>query len=157
MSEFGRVAFGNSRFVRWTVTPCVLFMAVVALVPLDEWTVQRAVVTVSIELLCIGMLVGYWLPARIGRWGFRVVAGTIFLAYSGYLVDELLFTETPLRVTGRRSDSSPLNALLGYALIGVPALWYTLLGRFTLRAPRPESELDEPDDDDSGRADGRLR
>jgi hypothetical protein len=50
--------------------------------------------------------------------------------------------------SGRRSDTSPRNALIGFFAIGIPAFSYAVFGRFTLRAPdaRP-SDLDTDDDD----------
>src|SRR5438552_16009959 len=70
-----------------------------------------------------------------------------------YVVDEFFFTKTPFTVTGRRSDASPFNALLGLIFIGLPSLLYSLLGRFSLRPPpsdpEPDQDITESDADDS--------
>ena len=108
-----------------------------------------SVLAVGMELMCAALLAGFWLPARIGHWAFRGLAGLIFLTYAAYVVYELFFTNTPFKISGRHSAASPFNALLGFLLIGLPGLWYSALGRFTLRQP-PEPEINEnciePDD-----------
>ena len=38
---------------------------------------------------------------------------------------------------------SPRNAMLGFIIIGLPSLWYTLPGRFSLVAPQPEPLIDD--------------
>ena len=99
------------------------------------------------EFLCVALLAGFWLPVRIGRWAFRSLAAAVFLVYAGYLIDQFFFSDTPFRLAESRSETSPRNALLGFVIIGLPSLWYALLGRFTLREPQPESEIMESHDD----------
>jgi hypothetical protein len=113
----------------------------------DEWTITRAAVMAGMEFVCVALLAGFWLPERIGRWAFRSVAGAVFVAYAAYLIYEFLFSDMPFRLPESRGNASPLNALLGFAIIGLPNLWYALFGRFTLREYEPEPEIDEPVDD----------
>jgi len=141
MSRFGQTLFGNSKFITWTLSPFVLIFAIFMPLLIDGWTPLRVVLAVGMELMCAALLAGFWLPARIGHWAFRGLAGLIFLAYAAYVVYELFFN-TPSIISGRRSEPSPFNALLGFLLIGLPSLWYSALGRFTLRQP-PESEINE--------------
>jgi hypothetical protein len=89
---------------------------------------------VGIEFMCLALLAGFWLPAQFGRWAFRVLAGLVFLGYSTYLIDQSFFSEAPFKLVEARGKASPRNALLGFVVIGLPCLWFSLFGRFTLRA-----------------------
>ena len=153
MSKFGQTLFGGGGFIRWALTPFVFIFAIVMPLIIDEWTLTRVLLIAGMELMCIALLAGFWLPRRIGHFAFRVVAGLVFLAYAAYVVDEFFFTKTPFTVTGRRSDASPFNALLGLIFIGLPSLLYSLLGRFSLRPPpsdpEPDQDITESDADDS--------
>ena len=117
----------------------------------EIWTLARVLLLSGVELICLTLLAGFWLPSKYGHWAFRGLAGLVFLAYAAYLVHEFFFTEKPFRIAGRRSEDSPFNALLGFIIIGLPSLWYSLFGRFTLHSPPPESAEDiiESDDDDT--------
>ena len=147
MSAFGQTLFGGSRFVRWALSPFVLLFAVVMPLLVENWTLKLAGMIAGMEFLCVALLAGFWLPARIGQWAFRSLAAAVFLVYAGYLVDQFLFSDTPFRLVESRSEVSPHNALLGFVIIGLPSLWYALLGRFALRKPKPEPEIMESDDD----------
>jgi len=108
---------------------------------------MRIILVSGMEFMCVALLAGFWLPARVGRWAFRALTGSIFLAYGAYLLHELALTDKPFRIAGSPSEASPRNALLGFIVIGLPCLWFTLFGRFTLRPPPTEPEIDELDDD----------
>ncbi len=88
------------------------------------------------------------------RWAIRIVTGLIFTGYLCYLIYEWGFdTEKGLGLGSRRSEATPINSLLGFLIIGLPCLWFTVLGRFTLRAETSvdfeDSDIDlEVDDDD---------
>jgi hypothetical protein len=150
MRKFGQTLFGGSAFIRWTLSPFVLIFAVVLPLLVESWTPARILLMAGIELMCITLLAGFWPPSRYGHWAFRGLAGLVFLAYAAYLVKEFFFTDNPIRIAGRRSEDSPFNALLGFIIIGLPSLWYSLFGRFTLRPPPPESSegIIESDDGD---------
>lgn len=147
MSAFGQTLFGGSRFVRWALSPFVLLFAVVMPLLVETWTLKLGGMIAGLEFLCLALLAGFWLPTRMGRWAFRILAGAVFLAYAGYLIDQFFFTDTPFRLVESRAETSPRNALLGFVIIGLPSLWYALLGRFTLREPQPETEIMESHDD----------
>jgi hypothetical protein len=157
MSKFGQTLFGGGGFIRWTLSPFVLLFAVVMPLVIDEWTFGRVGLIVCMELMCVSLLAGFWLPPRIGFWAFRFLAGMVALAYAAYLVDEFFVGNRPFTVTGQRSDASPFNALLGFLVIGVPSLLFAVLGRFSLRPP-PEPEPDEhttESDDDAASETGQ--
>jgi hypothetical protein len=142
MSKFGRTLFGGGGFIRWALSPFVVLFAVLMPLCIDEWTFGRVVLMTGMELMCFCLLAGFWLPPRIGFFAFRVLAGLVFLAYAAYLVDEFVFSKKPFTVTGRRSDASPFNALLGFILIGGPSLMFAVLGRFSFHPP-PKPGADE--------------
>ncbi|MEI6077796.1 MAG: hypothetical protein WCS94_19595 [Verrucomicrobiota bacterium] len=142
MSKFGQRLFGGSGFIRWTLSTCILIFAVVLPLLVESWTPARLFFMTGVELMCLTLLAGFWLPSRYGHWAFRGLAGLVFLAYAAYLVYEFFFTDKPFRIAWRRSEDSPFNALLGFIIVGLPSLWYSLFGRFTLRPTPPESAED---------------
>jgi hypothetical protein len=142
MSKFGQTLFGGGGFIRWTLSPFILLFVVFMPLCIDEWTVTRVLLMVGMELMCVSLLAGFWLPSRIGYWAFRFLAGMVALAYAAYLIDEFFFSNKPMTITGSRGEASPFSALLGFLVIGVPSLLFAVLGRFTLRPP-PEPGNDE--------------
>lgn len=134
MSQFGQTLFGGSAFIRWALTPFVLIFAISLPLLVEQWTPARVALMVGVELFCLTLLAGFWLPPRPGHWAFRGLSGMVFLAYAAYVVDMFVFNDGAAGSSGRRSDASPVNALLGCIVIGLPALWFALKGRFTLRA-----------------------
>jgi hypothetical protein len=140
MNTFGQTLFGGGRFVRWTLTPFVLIFAVVMPLAIEDWTLARVGLMAGLELMCLTLLAGFWLPARVGHWAFRGLAVMVFLAYTAYFVHEFFFTGRPFTISGSRGGASPFNALLGLLIIGVPSLMYAVLGRFT---PRPAVSPEE--------------
>src|SRR5262249_17451525 len=136
---------GGSRFIRWSLSPFVLLFAVFMPMAIEQWTSARVALITGMEFMCIALLGGFWLPVRLGRWAFRGLAGAVFFSYAGYLIYEFFFSNAPFRVFGNRGEASPRNALLGFLIIGLPSLWYALLGRFTFRPPDQVVQVDEPD------------
>jgi hypothetical protein len=150
MSYFGETLFGNRKFIRWTLSPLVLLFAI--LMPflinftIEKWTIMGAIIMGGLELMCLTLLMCFWLPSRIGHWAFRVLAGLIFITYLSYLIYEYFFSNAPFRLSGSRGEPSPRNALLGFIFIGIPCFYYSLFGRFTLRPPPQEPGIDKLDD-----------
>jgi hypothetical protein len=145
MSGFGETLFGGSRFIRWSLSPFVLLFAVFIPIAIEQWTPARVALITGMEFMCIALLAGFWLPVRLARWAFRGLAGAVFLSYISYLIYEFFFSNEPFRVFGNRGEASPRNALLGFVIIGLPSLWYALLGRFSLSAPEEVIRADEPE------------
>ena len=143
---FGEVAFSGSRFVFWGTAPFLLGGAFAIPLSVHDWTLQKALLVTALSTACICALFALR-DAQRYPWAARTLTGLVFAAYAGYLCDELLFSNAPI-VPTRRSEASPWNSIVGFAVIGLPALWYTLLGRFTLRAPLP------PDPECAGELDG---
>ncbi|MBL9132261.1 MAG: SMI1/KNR4 family protein [Verrucomicrobiaceae bacterium] len=134
MSTFGRTLFSPSPFVRWTLTPVFTCLAIFMPLGMSDWDATKIVIIVMIEVAALAMLAGFWLPERIGTAAFRLVAAIVFLAYSAYLIFACLdWMNGKVPLAGRKSDVSPLTALLGMVVIGLPSLVYAWKGRFTLR------------------------
>lgn len=142
MSTFGRTLFASSQFVRISLTPFLLLFAVLLPLAIPKWTPTGVAIVVALESMCIALLLGFWLPPRHRHWAFRGVAGLVFLSYTGYLIYEFFFTNGPLQLPRNRAEASPYNALLGFVFIGLPCLWYTIFGRFTLWASQSDVKVD---------------
>ncbi len=155
MARFGKTLFGDSRFVRWALSPFLLMFAVLMPGLVESRTPQAIAVLIMVELMCVCLLAGFWLPSRFGRWAFRILAGVVFLTYAGYLVYEFGFDDAPFKLLESEGEASPRNALLGFVIIGLPCLWFALFGRFTRKPPQPELADDEADSWSEGEANGR--
>lgn len=73
-----------------------------------------------------------WDPVRFLDAG-RILCALVFLAYASYAVAEFVSSPHPLRLPSSRGDSSFNNAVMGLVVIGLPALWFAFLGRFSFR------------------------
>jgi hypothetical protein len=141
--RFGDIAFSCSRFIFWCLAP-VLFLCGVGLpLLLDDWTPLKVILTAAWSVGCFAAIFALY-DARRFPWAARTVTGIIFLVYLGYLVDQLVFSGKPLEPT-RRSEASAWNSIVGFIVIGLPAFWYTTLGRFSLRKPEAQGEQDDDD------------
>jgi hypothetical protein len=137
---FGDVAFSGSRFIFWCVAPLLTLCAGVPLL-LDDWNVTKIIVAAGWSACCI-LAVPAIYDARRFWWAARGVTAIIFACYLSYLVTEALLSGGSFAPT-RRSEASPFNSVVGFVVIGLPALWYTIFGRFTLRK-REDEEVAPP-------------
>lgn len=135
--SFGDVAFSGSRFIFWCLAPVLLLCGVALPFLITEWSATKVAIATVWSTTCLLAIPALY-DAKRFYWAARGITAVIFLAYAIYLVQEWLFTEKPFVPTAR-SQPSPYTSLLGFVIIGLPALWYTLFGRFTFRA-RPASE-----------------
>jgi hypothetical protein len=133
MANFGETLFGGSPFVRWALSPFLVLFAVLMPFLIPGWTPTRVAITVGIEFMCLALLAGFWLPAKFGHWAFRILTGLVFLGYLTYLIDQFFVSEAPFKLVQARSEASPQNALLGFMVVGLPCLWYSIFGRFKLK------------------------
>jgi hypothetical protein len=138
--SFGEVAFSGSRFIFWCLAPALALCAAVPLV-LDDWNPTKLVVATGWSACCLLAIPALY-DARRFWWAARAVTAIIFLCYLSYLVTEAFLSGKSFGPT-RRSDASPFNSIVGFIVIGLPALWYTILGRFTLRKPPAEPQSSE--------------
>jgi hypothetical protein len=158
MSNFGNILFSGIPFIRWTLLPIFLFcvggFGLMTFISILDKALIPALVSITFTVACAVMCIAMLFPHC--RWAIRIITGMVFFAYLIYLVHEWLFdTSAGIGIGAKRSESTPLNSLLGFVIIGLPCLWYTVFGRFTFR-PEPEPnnlsddfidrELDNKDD-----------
>ena len=126
------VIFRGSRFLFWTLGPCLLLFIVVLAVLWRDWTSKGGVITALLMVTAFLLFLKLYDAHRF-HWAGRVVAGMVFLAYVSYFVDEVITSPHPFRWPARRSDSSAINALFGLVIFGLPGLCYALFSRTTWR------------------------
>lgn len=152
MQRFGDVLFSGRPFIRWTLLPVLLFcVAVFGVMAFSAFGERDFIAGGGMSLLvigCIAMMISMLVPNA--TWSIRIVTGLVFAAYAWYLVHEWIIDFDGDIGFGRpRSEANPNNALAGFIVIGLPALWYTVLGRFTLRQedPSDNEEFEGPDNE----------
>lgn len=139
-----------SPFVRWCLSPFLVLFGAVFTNPLRESLAAgnhlAAIVTALLVILCVAGFLALWGVPFVGR----LVSGIIALAFGWYLVEECFISfDGDWRVGGKRSQTSPINSILGFVVFGVPCLIYTVFGRFTARKEVEfEDEIHDPDDDE---------
>lgn len=140
----GDIAFGGSRFIFWCLAPVLLINSIATPFLLGDWNPTKVIVTTA-WCACSLLAIPAIYDARRFWWAARSVTAIIFLAYLAYVVYEFFIDKDNDTFTGRRGESNPVNAVLGFVVIGLPCLWYTLLGRFRLSRPIEfvEDDLDE--------------
>lgn len=94
-------------------------------------------VMVFMGLFCLSGIPVLLDPRRF-KWISRLLTGTVFLLCLAYFVSEWLWhpAQAVIRQPGR--PASPLKATRALIVIGLPCLWWTLLGRFSWKKPEPE-------------------
>jgi hypothetical protein len=133
MSKFGETLFGGSRFIFRALAPVLLLCGAVLPFLVGEWNAWRVLFVLLVEALLLSFVLGLYDPPRF-RWATRCVTGVVFCAYLAYAVERVfLSVESAAGASGGRSGMSPQNAVAGFVAIGLPCLWYTIFGRFTLR------------------------
>ncbi len=145
--SIGDVAFGGSRFIFWCLAPVLLISGVGLPFLLGDWTPQKVIVTAA-WTACSLLAIPALYDSKRFWWAARSVTGLIVLAYAAYVIHEFSFTDDEFGLTGPRSESSPRNAILGFFVIGLPCLWYTIFGRFQFRVDDdPEDATSEAEGD----------
>jgi len=139
MTKFGKTLFGGSRFIFWSLAPAIAIFMVATPFMVQNWTGWIALVLAAFWVTGIALILGMFNPSRFG-WALRVVSAMVFLAYAAYAVSELIENDWKLKMPGSKAEANPINALIGLAVIGGPALMYALFGRFTFH--REENEED---------------
>ena len=125
--EIADVLFGGSRFFFWLLAPVLLLFIVLTALYHPQWSLGSVTMIGGLDVLAILIIFALYNPKRFHSAG-RAATGLVFLAFLSYLVDEIASDHS--WHFGPRSGPSPLNALMGLLIIGVPCLRYTLLARF---------------------------
>jgi hypothetical protein len=127
---FGDIAFSGSRFIFWCLAPILGACAAVPLL-LDDWNTTKVIAAAGWSACCTLAIPAIY-DSRRFWWAARGVTAINFFCYLSYLISEAVLSGGSFTPT-RRSDASPYNSVVGFIVIGLPALWYTLFGRFTFR------------------------
>lgn len=143
-NTFGDTAFSGSRFIFWAIAPILLISGLTLPFLLGDWNPTKIIVCAT-WCACSLLAIPALYDARKFWWAARSVTGLIVLAYGWYIVDEFFFSDHDFGLIGPTSDSSPRNAIWGFLVIGLPCLWYTIFGRFSLS---PENDSWEDFDDE---------
>jgi hypothetical protein len=125
LARFGEVLFSGSRFVFWALSPCLLAFAVALPLLTSSWPLE-SILLVSVLSGTSLLLVLALYDLKRFAWAGRSATAIVFVAYVAFLVDEI-HKGDPWRFAPR-SDGSPLDALLGLVVIGLPCLRYTVTG-----------------------------
>jgi hypothetical protein len=124
LPKFGEVLFSGSRIVFWAVSPfLVLFVGAMPLL-VDGWWPWSSVLVFALDAIAVLLILALYDVKRFW-WAARGVTAIVFLFFIVYFADEIR-SGTPWRL----GDESPLEALLGLLIVGLPCLRYTLVGRF---------------------------
>jgi hypothetical protein len=92
----------------------------------------------ALAFVCLCSLLAIWGVPHVGR----VVTGFIAIGYSAYVIDQCFISYNgDLGLGSQRSETTPLNSILGFFIFGLPCLIYTLFGRFTFR--KEDETLDD--------------
>ena len=134
---------GASPFVRWTLSPVLILVGVVIAFQIDntlkEGRIAGTVFCVLFCLVCFCGLLALWGVPYVGR----IVTASIAISYIGYMFSEFFIDfDGDWGGGAQRSDTTPINAILGFIVFGLPCLIYTILGRFSFK---PEEEIFEED------------
>jgi hypothetical protein len=130
---FGRTIFGGSRFLFWALAPFLVLFAVVMGLLVSDWTSRRGVLAAALIGAALLLLLQLYDGIRF-HWAGRVLAGSVFLAYATYFVRELATTRSSRLLVVERAEPSPIIALVGLLVIGLPAGLYALFGRWSVSA-----------------------
>ena len=124
MSRFGKTLFGGSRFIFWSLAPVLALCAVALPLFITRWTGTAFLMVSLSEVLLLALILALFDPRRF-NWAARCVTAIVFCGCLAYAVDAIFFA-------GDSADApSPKNAVTALITIGLPCLWYTLLGRFS--------------------------
>lgn len=140
MSTFGNTLFGGSRFIRWTLTPFLILTALLMPLAGQKAEISGVLILIGLEVVLVALLAGLWLPAAFGRWCFRLVTAAVFSACLAFMISGFYVSKQSSTAARRANKQSPYEGLPAFLFIGLPCLWYTLTGRFSLRPEAPQEQ-----------------
>lgn len=153
MSQFGRSLFGGTTWIFWVLSPiafvCALLFSLVAYGGLraGDWVAGGVALVLTIS--CVLLILALWGGGL--AWAGRGLCGIVALAYLVYLVHEWGWNRESLPDYRGRGDAHPINATLGFLIIGVPCALYAVLGRFSWKE---EESFELTEDDEADHEDG---
>ena len=141
MSTFGKTVFGGSRFVRWSLTPFLMLTALLMPLASQKTETSGMLILIGLEVVLVALLAGLWLPATLGRWCFRLVTAVVFSACLAFMIAGFYISRQSSTTRRRVDKESPYKGVPAFVFIGLPCLWYTLKGRFSLCPEVSQEEL----------------
>jgi hypothetical protein len=124
---FGKVLFGGSRFIFRALSPFLVLFVVIMTLTVDTSSAERIILLIGLDAAAVLLIFALYDNRRFW-WAARGVTAIVFMAYLAGLVDEILRFKA--WKTTLQSMESPLSAIDGFIVIGIPSLFYTVLGRF---------------------------
>jgi cell division protein FtsW (lipid II flippase) len=145
MSNFGRTLFGGSRFIFWCVGPLSLLCGLGCVIgapfalAAKDWKAGTALVLLGICGVCLFLAL---LNSKRFLWAARVVTGIVALCYVLYFAETYFVEKQSLTPSQKKSEATPWNAIMGFVVIGLPCIWFTVRGRF--RSEEGANQSSEP-------------
>ena len=139
----------------WVLAPVMLGSAAIVAFLTEPPTILGRVVAYAFSITLVLATLGLADARRFG-WALRCVAGMIFLATLGYVGSEswAFAHGKAFGFGGRRSSTNLLNALMAFAVFGIPAIRYVL----SARSGSVADVIATPDEDaDNGLEEGNER
>jgi hypothetical protein len=129
MSEVGKTLFSGSRFIFWSLAPVALLFALGMPFWIAAWTLKSLTVLLVIESSTLLLIPVLYDPQRF-NWAARLMTALVFCLCLAYFVSELWLSHQLRLRTGSSAESSIRNPLTALTSIGLPCLWYAVLGRW---------------------------
>ena len=122
------------RWYFWVGTPaCLLCLLVLPILPWDEWSSTKSVCIAVCSIVFFGLAPLALFDSRRFWWATRTLTAMIFLTYAAYFIYEWFLPGAKVSPDNCKGAASPESALFSLFVFALPALWYTIFGRLTLR------------------------
>lgn len=131
MTPFGERLLNGSRFLFWSLVPCLLAGAAVVTFPVDYDDGFQLAAVLACDVVALLLVLSLWPYQRIAGVR-RLLMGSVAVLYTYYLATAWL----PGWVPDKGEPSSRWLATAGFFVIGWPTWVYAFLGRFRL-VPEP--------------------
>lgn len=111
-----------------------IIITAVVIVANNEWTTGRIIFLscffgISFALMPLVAEPKNYL-SKDYEWPFRFATHLVFIFYLAYMIDQLWFPSPDVPFMRRWPGASPINSILGFIMLGLPCLSYTLFGTF---------------------------
>ncbi len=113
----------------WILSLSLVYLSIYlfAFLGREGWDVYEITFQLGVILIAFGTLAYTVSPKRFA-WGLRLVTFVIFLSFFSYFFNQFVVQQSAFAFTVSRSSTTTFNALLGFLIIGVPCLMYSLWG-----------------------------
>ena len=125
----------GSRLFFWMLAPWiiagVLFFPYLAYQAFLAKETMGVIIAASLSLCYVSFLLMALSPGRFG-WLSVFISGSIAAAYVWYFCDTYFVHHQPVKFSLNFAEPTPVNALLGFLVWGLPSLLFTIRGIKTL-------------------------